>query len=579
MRQPLIIAFSLYGLMALGAPAQAAMVENLTYDLGGFKVLIPKVETSGGSLTDTDLRAILDPLDGATLAQRLARANAGTVSIPRLSFEFAPGQSFSYRDIKLVNLANGQIEAASAAGASADLPDQHGGTLSASYGAMSMRKVNLGLMLRIATSVRSDPNEPLASLYEDFTADGFEMKSPDADVSMGRISGSGIKGRPFSVPLSEIVGMAQRNPNAPLSDEDGRKLGMLITDMMQSFEVGQVEARDMLVRVKTGEKGEVGIGRFYMGGVSKGRFGELAYEDFRILMPDGKARIGRFALRDLDLSRTFAAMRELARQGDFKSAENDPRALIPTLGLIELTGLDFDVPDTTGKGNSADGKRVLFTLGRFEIGTRGFIEGIPTALNVRVQDFVFPLPGKSKDDDLQQLIAFGLNRLELSHNMDLAWTEATQELGLKDYSIRLPGLGALKITGTIGNLSKELFSSNLALAQATALGALVKSLDINFENLGGVEKGLALQAKQSGQSVQDVKQMLVAGAAVGIPAMMGNSSASKAIGNAVAKFLADPKTLRISARSRDGLGASDLMMLSDPLALLDKVEISASANE
>jgi hypothetical protein len=73
--------------------------------------------------------------------------------------------------------------------------------------------------------------------------------------------------------------------------------------------------------------------------------------------------------------------------------------------------------------------------------------------------------------------------------------------------------------------------------------------------------------------------MLVAGAAVGIPAMMGNSPASKAIGNAVAKFLADPKTLRISARSRDGLGASDLMMLSDPLALLDKVEISASANE
>ena len=579
MRRHFIIALSALGLMAMEAPAHAARVENLSYDLGGIKVVIPSVETSGGSLTDGDLRAILDPQDSATLAQRLARANASAVSVPQVIFEMAPGVRLTYRDIKLVNLANGLIDAASAAGASADLPDPKGGTLSARYGAMSIRKLNLGLMLRIATGVRTDPNEPLASLYEDFTADGFEMKSPDVDIAMGRVSGTGIKGRPFSMPLADIMRMAQQDPKVPLPAEDGRKLATLLADMMQSFEFGQVEARDFLVRVKTDEKGEVGIGRIFMGGVAKARFGEIAYEDFRIVMPDGKARIGRFALRDLDLSRTFATMGELARKGDLKGAEEDPRALLPTLGLIEMTGLDFDVPDTTGKGNSADGKRILFTLGRFEIGARGFIEGIPTALNVRLQDFIFPLPSKSADDDLQQLVAMGLNRLELSHNMDLAWTEAAQELGLKDYSVRLPGLGALKISGTIGNLTKDLFSKNLALAQATALGALVKSLDINFENLGGVEKGIALQAKQSGQSVQDVKQMLVAGAAVGIPAMLGNSSASKAVGNAVAKFLAEPKTLRISARSREGLGASDLMMLSDPMSLLDKVEITAGANE
>ena len=40
-----------------------------------------------------------------------------------------------------------------------------------------------------------------------------------------------------------------------------------------------------------------------------------------------------------------------------------------------------------------------------------------------------------------------------------------------------------------------------------------------------------------------------------------------------------PGSARVTANARNGLGASDLMLLSNPAALMEKLEITASANE
>ena len=138
---------------------------------------------------------------------------------------------------------------------------------------------------------------------------------------------------------------------------------------------------------------------------------------------------------------------------------------------------------------------------------------------------------------------------------------------------------SFKLTGVIGNVPRDLFAGNMAQAQAAAFGAQVKGAEIDVRNSGVVEMGLAMQAKQSGQTPQAVQQMLVAGAAMGIPAMLGGGAAAKEIASAVAKFAADPKRLRINATAPNGLGAADFMLLSNPAALLEKLSVSASAND
>jgi hypothetical protein len=60
--------------------------------------------------------------------------------------------------------------------------------------------------------------------------------------------------------------------------------------------------------------------------------------------------------------------------------------------------------------------------------------------------------------------------------------------------------------------------------------------------------------------------------------MLGNTASAKTVGQAVARFIAKPGRLVISARSKDpaGLGISDLAV-PQPAALLEKIEITATA--
>jgi hypothetical protein len=283
-------------------------------------------------------------------------------------------------------------------------------------------------------------------------------------------------------------------------------------------------------------------------------------------------------LRDFDLSRTLAAMADAARTGDLDMKDRNPRDVLPTLGQIQIAGIDADIPDKTGKGNSPDGTRILMKLGRLDIGMRNFVDGVPSALSATLQNLTVPLPKRPMDKNLQQFADLGIDKIDLTSGFDIAWNEATQEIGINDLSMSMPSLGALNIKGSLGNATKDLFSSNLALIQASALGVVAKSLEVHFNNAGGVEKAIALQAKRAGQSAQQVKQMLIAGAAIGIPAILGDHPAARVVANAVTKFLAEPKNLSISARAPAGLGVADVAGISNPQDILRKLDVSAEAN-
>jgi hypothetical protein len=75
-------------------------------------------------------------------------------------------------------------------------------------------------------------------------------------------------------------------------------------------------------------------------------------------------------------------------------------------------------------------------------------------------------------------------------------------------------------------------------------------------------------------------------AALAIPAVLGNSDKAKGLGNAIAAFIAKPKSLAISIKARDanGLGITDVVDVmsargADPKALFEKLDVTATANQ
>ena len=64
----------------------------------------------------------------------------------------------------------------------------------------------------------------------------------------------------------------------------------------------------------------------------------------------------------------------------------------------------------------------------------------------------------------------GYRRSDLSAKIDLAWEAARNELAIRAIAFGGAGMGKLEAKGTLGNVTKDLFSSDLALAQVAALG-------------------------------------------------------------------------------------------------------------
>jgi hypothetical protein len=343
--------------------------------------------------------------------------------------------------------------------------------------------------------------------------------------------------------------------------------------------MGLVEARDISITLPpNNDVSGVKLGRVGLKEFGAGKLGEYAIEGFEMEAKDGHAKLGQFLLRGFNYKDALDAFEKQLEEGLDSFKDADPRAFIPTLDHISFTGADLDVPDKQGTGNSADGKRITMALGKMEINGADYLGGVPTSLNAGIENFTFDI-ANSKDLQLKDFIAMGYKKFDLSAHMDMAWNEAAQTLSLRQLSGKSAGMGTVTLKGTFGNVSKDLFTGDQATITAALLAAVIKDADVRFENSGIVEKALEQQAKQQKKTPDQLRKEAVGIAAVGIPGVLKDAPAAKDIANAVAKFIAQPKSIHLAAKSAEGLGAADLALLGDPVALMKKIAVVASAND
>ena len=152
-------------------------------------------------------------------------------------------------------------------------------------------------------------------------------------------------------------------------------------------------------------------------------------------------------------------------------------------------------------------------------------------------------------------------------------------MALRQWSGGVTGMGAIALKGTFGNVTKDLFSADQNLTTAALLGTVIKDADLKIENTGIFEKALAVQAKEQKKPADQLRKELIAAASVMLPAMLDNAPAAKTLGNALAKFAAQPKTLHITAKAPAGLGLSDMANISNPAEILKKMDVTATADE
>ena len=565
----------------------AASVDDLVIESGIVSYKIKHLEASGTSLTSADLAAIVDSKSTVSSSDRLKKLTAAAISAPMVAGTIKIGdlnETITYKDVRLANVVAGKIGAASIAETNIAIAGGKAGPIAVMMPNTTAKNIDLVLISRMLTQARTDANEPLATLYESFSADGFTMTGmPNGTMSLGKISGQGFKGRAMAVPYFEIMNKLDKSAldGKQPSPEQKQEFAKAYADLARSIEIGGLEVRDLAVSAKDkGKDGSFQLARYAMNGLAGGKLAEVVYEGLSFSSAEAKFSLANFSLRGFDFRPLLALADAYAEKGE--AAMEDPAAIrifIPTLDHVGFTNLDLDAEAQNGQvGNADGGKRNAFKLGGMALDSAGYIGGVPTSTTLTADHFKMDLGTLLSAPDMKDFAALGYKAIDASSKIDLAWNEATSELALKPLTIDVADMGKLTVTATIANVSKDVFAADSNVALAAGIGALAKKLDISFVNTGIVERALQSQATKAKKSPDDIRKMMIAGAGAVIPAVLGNSQGARDISAAVVKFLATPKSLHVVATSAKGLGVADVGLFSNPQGLLDELQVTATAN-
>lgn len=565
--------------LALVSPAFAAQnvtLADISVETSVATYRMPRVEVTGSSLGRAELVALFDKAAAEPLAKRLSALSAATVTIPELAVEqMVPDgkQTVTYRDIALRDIAAGSIGSITASGGTIKGSGGTSGAVDGTFGPIGIKDFDLVLTTRLYTDKAGPGDKEPKLLYSAFSMEKIAFKAETGGVvGIERIAGRDFKARPTEVPWVETMRLLSETAELEkLPPAERARLSAAMLDIVEAFDIGTVEVVNMTVDDPAKEA--PGKGRIARIAFSGGATPEVRVEGLEVTTPEATVRLGLMSFSGFSFRPTLQAAKEHLGKPEGTAGDVDPRRFIPELGTIKIADIGIDVPDEQRE-------RIKMAVKGFEASAGKPLNGIPTTLRAGVWNVAFALPPTSQESGFKDLIEMGYATLDLSFLSDGAWNEAGNEFVVKELSVSGVDMGSLALRGTLGNVTKDVFSTDPAVAQVALVGTTVKTAHLTLENSGLMERAIAREAKKQGRKPEELRAEFGMGAAVAIPAVLGNSRGAKDLANAAARFIAKPGRLEVSIRTKDpgGLGLADFMAAGgEPAAILDRLDITAAA--
>jgi hypothetical protein len=558
----------------------AASAENTTIETDSATYAIKRIELRGTSMTDADLAGLLDSKSQVSIVERFSKLSAAEVFIPELTIttKSEPAQKVLYRNIKLLDVQQGKAAAADIEASHFSVSDAKKNSIEGSYGHIHAQGIDLVLASHVMSETRKDEAEPLKKLYDNFSIEGFRIdilgKEP-VSMTIGTMIGRNVKTRAFAVHSSDLQTVT----------DDQTQLTSLVRDFFTSIEMEEMTGNDIELKSRSeGRPLAVSLGKMSISKLGDSKIADIDFGSFTMKVQGAAIKIKDIDFKAIDFQKlrnapvkTAVSDAQSKTGGADSKIEDSQQAavLVPAVSQFIVSKIDVSLDESKKASENAQSD---FLIDHFEVDGGMPLDSKPTQVTATLDHFTLDLKS-FKDADLRPIVEMGYAKVDLSSRIEMAWNASTESLDIKDVSVSGLDMGAVKVTGLIDNVSKDFFSGDSTAMQAAAFGALIKKVEIRINNGGLFERAMAMQAKVQNKPVEEIKQSYVTTAAIGIPAMLDNKPASKIIGAALAKFVANPKSFHLTAVSSDGLGAADFALAKDPASILDSLDIKAVANE
>ncbi|AWN44853.1 hypothetical protein [Methylobacterium durans] len=597
---------------------QDVTLQDVVLPFGSTVLTMPRITVSGTRLSKDDLLAILRADSPEPWATRLARLDAASLTIPELrSVHAGPGpsrQTVVYRDVAARDVRVGKAAELSAAGAAVTVaggPETGSGT----YGRIGATDIDLAALARLY-AVAGDGKGPVQRVYASVSiADVVYTDDRGTTVKLARVEGRDLGGRQipggWTGALDAFAGLDLDKANPA----ERAKVTAAAADLVEAVSVGGLEARGLSIsETKSPDPLVLEVGRMAYAG--QGPEAGMNLEDLAFAQKGVRSRVGKVTLTGFSLAPTVEALRRLS---DPKAEATDEalRRLTPVIGTLALQDISLDLPSETAKASpgpapkpgSKDPARdsagdpfenaARQALGArpsgkpapaeapLHVGLRNAAitfgpprDGVPTASRLSLTGLTLPAATVAGVPGLGSLTAYGYQDLDLNVVADTAWDEGRRELSVREVSVSGKDMGTLRLTGTLGGIGPEIFDPDAGISGLAMLSATAKALDLTIENTGLFERFINTQSKVLSLKPDELRQEYVTASVLGVPVILGNSPAAKAIGAAMGQFVTKPGRLSVSAKSKDGagVGVADFSTAGSPGAVLDKLDVDAKAN-
>jgi hypothetical protein len=398
-------------------------------------------------------------------------------------------------------------------------------------------------------------------IYRQMTTGAYTIASQNGPrLHIDGITVDDIGVRPSRLQLPGLMALIPP-PGTPPTPAQARDLLEKMAGLYEGVRVGNAEMRGLAAGTPEGPF-KLATVRFNL---ENGKIGEFALEGLDAPSPKGPVRVGRFALKSLDV----ANLLRMSSQFTNPPQNPSPDQLFGLLLLLEGTELKDVVAPY--KDSTAPVK-----IENLSLNWGQFVGPIPSKARLTVK---MTSPIDVSDPALSPLVAAGISSAAINLDLGAAWTEQSRTFALDPVEVELGNVLKASARVSLANVPREMFSTNPLQAAVMAAQTEAGTVEITLRDIGGVDLAIAQYARIQKVSPDAARAAIIEKIKAGGTTMATANPDAAAITDALTRFIENPRgTLTVKLTPQGKVPAMQLFgaLKDNPLAALALFRVEAS---
>jgi hypothetical protein len=371
--------------------------------------------------------------------------------------------------------------------------------------------------------------------------------------------------RPSRLQFPQLMAIVEAAPppgTTPTTEQMRDLLGK-VAGIYEGIRIGGAEVRGLSMDTP---QGPFRLAAIRLTNLENGKVGEFALEGLDAKAPQGPVKVGRFALKALDVANLMRVSGQFATPGRNPSTEQ-LAALLLLLEGTEVVNLVAPYKNTNKPIN----------IDTLNIAWGQFVGPVPTRARVTVKmsgpvDVTDPDPFKT-------LAAAGIGNATVNFDLGAAWSENTRSFALEPATLEIGNLFTAVARASVANVARETFSLNPLQAAIMAAQIEAGPIEIALRDTGGIELAIAQQARQQNISREEARRAMTDSIRDNAMKMASVNPDVMAIAGALTRFIENPRgtlTVKLVPRGKVGMMQIVEAMKTSPVAALARFQVETT---